>query len=392
MQTLIELYDERPIENVLAMEVFRPAEVVFLCPAEAVQDRAMQEKLREYAKKQGLDTRLTFLETSPYRADRVKRQLRRVVETHPDCALDITGGTDAALFAGGLLCAEASIPVFTFSRKRNRFYNISGADFADELLCSVEHNVEDVFLMAGGALRPGRVDNALLPHYLPKIDALFGIYIRYRREWARLVTYIQRLSQCPPDAEPPLHAEGPWEVKGEQGKRVEAPEPALRDLARAGFLRRLRIRRGEHVAFDFRDAQIRWWLRDVGSALELHVYKACLDTGIFHDVRSSVVVDWAGEGRRDSVTNELDAVAVRGVTPLFVSCKTCAVSTDALNELAILRDRFGGAAARAAIGTAEYCRAVTRHRAAALDIDVIDIADLRAGAVSERLRAIMDRE
>ena len=78
MQTLIELYDERPIENVLAMEVFRPAEVVFLCPAEAAQDRAMQEKLREYAKKQGLDTRLTFLETSPYRADRVKRQLRRV--------------------------------------------------------------------------------------------------------------------------------------------------------------------------------------------------------------------------------------------------------------------------------------------------------------------------
>ena len=392
MQTLIELYDERPIENVLAMEVFRPAEVVFLCPAEAAQDRAMQDKLREYAKKQGLDTRLTFLETSPYRADRVKRQLQRVVESHPDCALDITGGTDAALFAGGLLCAEASIPVFTFSRKRGRFYNISGADFADELLCTVEHEVEDVFLMAGGALRPGRVDNALLPRYLPKIDALFGIYMRYRREWARLVTYIQRLSQCPPDDKPPLHAEGPWEVKGEQGKRVEAPEPALRDLARAGFLRRLRIRRGESVAFDFRDAQIRWWLRDVGSALELHVYKACLDTGIFHDVRSSVVVDWAGEGRRDSVTNELDAVAVRGITPLFVSCKTCAVSTDALNELAILRDRFGGAAARAAIVTAEYCRAVTRHRAAALDIDVIDIADLRAGAVSERIRQIMDRE
>ena len=392
MQTLIELYDERPIENVLAMEVFRPAEVVFLCPAEAAQDRAMQEKLREYAKKQGLDTRLTFLETSPYRADRVKRQLQRVVESHPDCALDITGGTDAALFAGGLLCAEASIPVFTFSRKRGRFYNISGADFADELLCTVEHEVEDVFLMAGGALRPGRVDNALLPRYLPKIDALFGIYMRYRREWARLVTYIQRLSQCPPDDKPPLHAEGPWEVKGEQGKRVEAPEPALRDLARAGFLRRLRIRRGESVAFDFRDAQIRWWLRDVGSALELHVYKACLDTGIFHDVRSSVVVDWAGEGKRDSVTNELDAVAVRGITPLFVSCKTCAVSTDALNELAILRDRFGGAAARAAIVTAEYCRAVTRHRAAALDIAVIDIADLRAGAVSERIRAIMDRE
>ena len=27
---------------------------------------------------------------------------------------------------------------------------------------------------------------------------------------------------------------------------------------------------------------------------------------------------------------------------VFISCKTCAVDTDAINELAILRDRFGG--------------------------------------------------
>lgn len=392
MQTLIELYDERPIENVLAMEVFHPEEVVFLCPTEAAQDRQMQEKLREYARKQGLSARLTFLETSPYRADRVKRQLERVVETHPGCVLDITGGTDAALFAGGLLCAGTDIPVFTFSRKRGRFYNISGADFADDLPCTVQHRVEDIFLMAGGAVRTGRVDNAILGRYLPKIDALFGIYLRYRRDWPRLVTYIQRISQCPPDTEPPLHAEGPWEVKGEQGKRLAAPEPLLRDLERAGFLRRLHILRCESVAFDFRDAQIRWWLRDVGSALELSVYKSCLDTGIFHDVRTSVVVDWAGSFHRDGVTNELDTVAVRGITPLFVSCKTCPVSTEALNELAVLRDRFGGAIARAAIVTAEYCRAVTRHRAAALDIDVIDIDDLRSGTVGQRIREIMERE
>ena len=33
MKTLIELYDERPIENILATEVFRPERTVFLCPA-----------------------------------------------------------------------------------------------------------------------------------------------------------------------------------------------------------------------------------------------------------------------------------------------------------------------------------------------------------------------
>ena len=34
MKTLIELYDDRPIENVLGTEMFRPERTVFLCPPE----------------------------------------------------------------------------------------------------------------------------------------------------------------------------------------------------------------------------------------------------------------------------------------------------------------------------------------------------------------------
>ena len=32
METLIELYDERPLENVLGVEMFRPERVVYVCP------------------------------------------------------------------------------------------------------------------------------------------------------------------------------------------------------------------------------------------------------------------------------------------------------------------------------------------------------------------------
>lgn len=49
--------------------------------------------------------------------------------------------------------------------------------------------------------------------------------------------------------------------------------------------------------------------------------------------------------------------------PFFISCKTCDVKTDALNELAVLRDRFGGQTARAAIGAAERGNARMRNRA-----------------------------
>ena len=38
MKTNIELYDDRPIENVLGTEMFRPEETVLICPQEVAED------------------------------------------------------------------------------------------------------------------------------------------------------------------------------------------------------------------------------------------------------------------------------------------------------------------------------------------------------------------
>lgn len=387
MKTLIELYDERPLENVLSTEVFRPERTVFVCPPEVAADQQLQNKLREYFRHRGIRHECIFFGVSLLDAQAVERKLREVVDRYPDCALDIAGGTDATLFASGLLCGQREIPVFTYSRKRNTFFNIRGADFANDLPCQVKLSVEDCFLMAGGSMRMGRVDNAVLINYLSIIEPMFGLYLRHRRDWPRIVTYIQRVSQ----QEDGLCAQGGYTVKGEHGGRVSAPEAALNDMAKIDLIHDLRIDPEQGVSFTFADAQIRAWLRDVGSALELYVYKACLDLGVFSDVRTSAVVDWLGEKPgKDSVTNELDVMATDGVNPVFISCKTCDVKTEALNELAILRDRFGGQMARAAIVTAERGRSPMRHRAMELGIDVIDLDDLnKKETMLKRLRALL---
>lgn len=392
MKTLIELYDERPLENVLSTEVFRPERTVFLCPQEIAQDRKRQELLRTYFQHRGISTELVFVESSRYSAMKLKKSLQKIVETYPDCVLDITGGSDSALFAGGLVSAELGLPAFTYSRKKNRFFNIYNAPFEDGVECTLFYGVEDCFLMAGGAVRQGRVDNAVLKNYMTLIEAFFSLYLVHRTDWTHIVNYIQRVSQLPPEALLTLHVDGAYTVKGERGSRISAPEAALVGLEKIGMLKNLVIKRDERVCFDFADAQIRTWLRDIGSVLELYVYKACLDTGIFQDVRTSVVVDWEGDFQRDNVTNEIDVMATRGIVPVLISCKTCDVSTDALNELAVLRDRFGGAISRAVIVTAERCRAITRHRASELGIDVIDLDDLKSHKIKEQLIRLLDRK
>lgn len=389
MDTLIELYDERAIENILAPDMFRPKRIIYLCPGEIAQDRKRQEKLRAFFHRRGWTPELVFMETSLFKADRILRQLLAIGEKYQDCALDVTGGSDAALFAAGMFTAQTGAPAFTYSRKKNSFYDISGAGFADNLYCNLSYSVEDFFLMAGGTLLPGRVDNGSLSKYLEDFGHFFSCFLRFRRDWTDIISYIQRISPSEYGRTPRLFVQGNYTVKGDHGSRNSANEAALQELARIHFIQDLTIVRDESVSFRFRDQNIRAWLRDVGSVLELYAYKACIDTGIFNDVISSAVVRWDDTVGHGSVSNEIDVMAARGVIPLFLSCKACDIKTEALNELAILRDRFGGKGAKAAIISTEPCNAAARHRAAQLGIAVIDLEELKNGQIVHRVKVIM---
>jgi hypothetical protein len=125
VDTLIELYDAVPIENVLATEMFRPREMILLCPPDIEQNREFRRSLRTYFEYRQCPVKLTFIPVSMLDAVKIERVLRELVETHPDCAIDISGGTDAALFAAGAV--SGGTPVFTYSRKKNAFFEIKNA-------------------------------------------------------------------------------------------------------------------------------------------------------------------------------------------------------------------------------------------------------------------------
>ena len=257
METLIELFDKRPLENVLGAEMFRPKRIVYICPETEARSSAIRKQLRAYFAHRGQKAELIFFKADVYDADAVLALLRSIIARYPDCAMDITGGTDAVLFAAGLLCAQTDVPVFTYSRKKNRFYSIRGAEFADGLLCPLSYEVEDFFLMAGGSVRKDRSGEGKPDGYLADFDPFFELFLKYRREWTKIVTYIQRVSRGGADSP---DACGPYTVKGERGSRIDAPEAALRGLESIGFISGLHIA-ADKVSFRFRDSRIRFWQR-----------------------------------------------------------------------------------------------------------------------------------
>ncbi|MDO5434914.1 MAG: DUF1887 family CARF protein [Clostridia bacterium] len=389
MKTLIKLYEDRSIENVISAETFLPEQVIYLCSAEEMPTAAMRKSLKTHFAARGLQIKPVYKQASIYKTDKILKQMTKLIAQYPDCAVDITGGTDAALFAAGMLSSEKGTPAFTYSRKQNRFYNIMNAPFADDRICTLNYTVEDFFRIAGGRMRPGRVDNKQLGRHLKEFDGFFSVYLRWRREWTDAVVFFQRISQQHEDEPVSLAVSGERVQKGERGKKVTAPAEMLTELAELGFLLDLDLSEPKQVSFRFADEQVRFWLRDIGSVLELYIYKACIDADIFHDVVSSAIVDWDGTDSSRMVTNEIDAVAGRGTLPIFISCKTCEIKTEALNELAILRDRFGGKGAKAVMVTSENCGSAARHRAAQLQIAVIDREELKQGKAAARLRVIM---
>ena len=195
MKTLIELYDERPIENVLGTEVFRPEETIILCPPE-VSVHALKETLEKYFSYRGCKVKLNIVSASLLDADKIEKQLQNILETHPDCAIDISGGTDAALFAAGVVSGDAA--VYTYSRKKNSFFEIKNAPFSRSLPCEVRLDARSCFLMAGGTLLPGRENNEILKEKLSQIDALFSVFQKYRRIWKSQIGYIQSVSSSEP--------------------------------------------------------------------------------------------------------------------------------------------------------------------------------------------------
>lgn len=383
MKTLIELYDERPIENVLGTEMFRPEETILICPPEIEANHALRKSMAEYFEHRNCPVKLTFVPVSLLDAIKVEKQLRQILETHEDCAIDIAGGTDAALFAAGAVSGET--PVYTYSRKKNAFFEICNAPFARNLPCTIRLDARSCFLMAGGTLLQGREDNARLKSMLPQIDRLFGVFAKYRSVWNRQVSYIQKISSSEKGE---LDARGAI-VERADNHTVRADIGLFQALEKAGMILILELT-DETIAFRFPDETVRFWLRDIGSVLELQLYRACLAAECFDDVVLSAVVNWQGlENQRDGVTNEIDVMAVQGIQPVFISCKTSEIKTEALNELAILRDRFGGKGSRAIIVTSAAVtknRAPMRRRASELGIEVIEWSDIRLNRLIRRLK------
>ena len=170
-------------------------------------------------------------------------------------------------------------------------------------------------------------------------------------------------------------------------------------LDRCGGITELKYHENGECTFYYCDKNFRHYLTDVGAFLELFIHLCAVTTGKFSSVRSRVKYNWEySRIRHDRSTiyrpasNEIDVIAINGIEPLFISCKTCAPDMKHIDEIYPQAMRMSGGEGHAVFAcTHEIDKDMPIYnKAKALGVYIIDGDDIKNRLVTERLIEIAE--
>ena len=408
--TIIEFFDEDPIENVVSQIVCRPDRIIYL--GEKRQMERGKPGLLRYLQRTAPEVGTEFRSISRNDVPGLIRLFTELAETCEDCVFDLTGGDDAVLFAMGAVYSR-----ITERGGRVRKFNVRTGRPADlglgpepEALPLPRMTVEDAILLHGGSVIPETgPDGAPLSWDLSEaftrdLAAMWEVCRANCGQWNAQTAMLGTLSRFDRDPDPMTlefsvpDAERALSVRG-HGLDLGGIFPGL---MRAGILTDLSMR-GDLLHLRFKSEQVRRCLSKAGNLLELMTYQAGLNLTkkggekLYHDAMTGVRIDWDGTraGSSDAdVENEIDVILMAGLVPVFISCKNGGVEEEELYKLHTVASRFGGRYARKVLlctdtGRGPKSLKVFRARAAEMGIQVIGgVHTLSAGDFPKALRRI----
>lgn len=393
MNTIVELYDKEPLENVLSACIFQPEMVVYVCD---VKDNTLRKERAVYRffRSRGIRAKARFYYIDTTDLGLILKLLHAIRKDYPDCVFDCTGGKDLVLLAAGIFCMENRVPAYYMDIASRRFINLFGCESLQKQFSVPDLSAENIFALTGAKLvGSGHFKGETLDsEFEDDVLAVWNEILRDQNGWHRTAGFLQAAGARHPEQELGIHAK--TEIRVNTQLTASADENFLRRLEHIGVIRDLRFD-GQRVEFFHKSTLMRRCLQNHGIWLELFAYVSAKRSGLFSDVRTSVLVDWDGsEYNNKGTRNEVDVLAVHNVTPVFISCKMGVPTPLALSEIKMLSDKFGGERTQTVLLTAadvEKKNPAVAQRARDLGIYLLDARKMDSGALAKRLRIIAEK-
>jgi len=384
MNTVIEFFDEDPIENLITCINYQFDKVLYF----GHKDSMTQERVRitrDSLKRICNITEVEFIELSKKSLDRVVEILEREVNEEKkqknQCFFDLTGGEGLILVAMGILSTKYETPMHRYdiwSGELTVFGNKEGLRI-DEAVPSkeVKLSLDDMIAMWDGVInyRQQKMAKSHLEEkeFIADFEKIWSVAGRDAKKWNTFSGMFKRFAG---DENENLTVTAPVKELDKCIRQYGALTrrgaiAMLHELNDLGILEHVKTD-NEKLRYKFKNAIVKECLLDAGCALELHTYYEMKNSGRYSDCRVGVHIDWDGKigGKEQDVINEIDVLALEGYIPVFISCKNGKVNQMALYELDAVASRFGGKYVRKEMRAGQELSEAYANRAREMQIEV----------------------
>ena len=397
-RSLVEFYDRDPLGNIVSLLQGAYREVIYVCFAGANEpDRRERAALSRWVTKRfGIPCR--FLELPEHCIDCALKHFRDLLRREGGCYdFDITGGSSVFIAAAGTLmaeCGEGRMCIHEYNPVTGECLycyppNVPCLSGADDKGVEVTEflALRDIGLLGGKApIRYSMQENGLGNDLLRLWEAVRGEL----RAWNAF---------CNTSSDFRREAGGVRMTKAMSAGEYRSCQVIFSLLEKAGLLHsfefkreRDRLRLTAHLNISYRSAFL---YAKAGNLLELLMYRAACESGLFTDCCTGVKLDWSGRlpNPGGNPNNEIDLVLMRGHVPCFVSCKNTGVTKEYLYEIMVMTRHFGGIHAVPMVFSTVQVNGAVRARAAEMGVVLLDgIGKLSAAETVQQLRVLCSKQ
>jgi len=348
MKTLVELFDNCQLKNVIAGLNFKPEKIIFVGFKQNMRSTKLKS-IEKFFEMKNIDTRIEYEYVSRYDFSSIVGRLNSITEKNPDCCFDLTGGRELVLVAMGKISAEKNIPMFQFDLKSGKLMCV---DNCDSLPTPGYENIsiEECVNLNGGAVLKNEHKWNMNVEFRKDIWSIWEVCRKNIPQWNHTSSALASLEQ-----KDFLNNSLYVECKQNKLSKYNPDVKIIEALAKCNVLCDYRYANNV-LSFRYKNEDIKRCIVKSGNILELLCYTLCLEIssesgGTFNDIDIGVMVDWDGIVNEDIRTsrdtrNEIDVFLMRGHTPVFISCKNGSVSKEALYELEAVGNKYGGELSR----------------------------------------------
>lgn len=360
--TVVEFFDGVSIYNMASCLAIKPQKIIFI--GENKPMRKQEETYLRFITSHNMNVEFDFRSINKNSVEQIVSVLTDIVEEEENCTFDLTGGEDLVLVAMGIVFEKyrnsQKIQMHRFNIRTGMIYDCDG----DGQLPNVEQpklTVKDNIMLYGGTIvsydgEKGTYDWVFDDDFKSDLKNMWEICKVNPGLWNSQIgmfsvivennyaesgdldvfvnkTYIEEL------------------MKNKKCKYMWA-SGMINTLSKEGLITDV-VDTSNEIAFSFKNEQVKLCLTKEGTLLELMVLlyaksaKEKDGTPKFDDAVNGAYIDWDSTihditDEEKDTENEIDVILMKGLVPIFISCKNGYVDETELYKLNTVAERFGG--------------------------------------------------